>query len=105
MEKGSYLIAIVGGGGYVGKNIAKAFLRNGIGSKNTSISLLIVDQLISTETISQLSKVDSALKVQEKRSRLKYVNLDISNKSQVDQMFKDHRIDLVIHLASYGKLS
>lgn len=81
-------ILLTGGAGYIGSHIAVELLESGSG-------VVIVDDLSS----SSQAVIERIAKITGKRPH--FFKLDIRNKKKLDKVFKDHKIDAVVHLAGY----
>ena len=78
-------ILITGGAGYIGSHIAKQLL------ENTGYSIIILDNL-STSSIERVNTLKAIRK-------FKFVQLDLSEVSAVDEVIKTNEIDTIIHVA------
>ena len=84
-------ILVTGGAGYIGSHIIKQLL-----SFNTE-KITVVDSLCggTFDSISVLKKIFGS------QLELDFINLDISNIFNVDDLFKLNSFDAVIHLAAH----
>src|SRR5574344_1373015 len=83
------MILITGGAGYIGSHCATALLEK-------NIDILIFDNLSTghIETISTLEKIGN----------VKFIKGDLQNKSEIKAVFKNNKIDAVIHFAAFSQV-
>ena len=79
-------ILITGGAGYIGSHTCVELL-------NTGYDVVVVDNYIN-------SKPESLKRIKEITGKsLKFYNVDILNKEKLDKVFKENKIEAVIHFA------
>ena len=83
------MILITGGAGYIGSHCALALLKQG---KN----VIIFDNLSTghIETVESLSKFGN----------LKFIQGDLLNKDDLESLFKNNKINAVIHFAAFSQV-
>lgn len=84
-------ILVSGGLGFIGSHTVVELL-------NSGFNVIIIDNLVNS-SIQVFSKIIEIAKITDK-SRLKYYDIDIRNRIQLDNLFKNNSIYAVIHFAS-----
>ncbi len=86
------MILITGGAGYIGSHCAVNFIENAVDD------ILIFDNLSTghIETIEKLREIDR---------NVKFIKGDLKNKDDIDSVFKNYKIDCVIHFAAFSIVS
>ncbi|MCQ2022952.1 NAD-dependent epimerase/dehydratase family protein [Clostridium butyricum] len=77
-------ILLTGGAGFIGSYISKRFAENN--------KVIIIDNLL----LGYKNKIDCLNKTE----NIKFYNEDVCNKEKVNEIFRDNKIDVVIHLAA-----
>ena len=83
------MILITGGAGYIGSHTIINFLNNGIKD------LLIFDNLST-------GHIDIVKELQKLSASVKFVQGDLKNKNEIEEVFANNKIDAVIHFAAYS---
>jgi len=86
------VVLLTGGLGYIGSHIALELLNS-----NDNYTIIIIDNLINSsykmlETITQHKTTNN-------NNNILFFEMDMMDKHNLDSLFNDHKIDLVIHLA------
>jgi UDP-glucose 4-epimerase len=81
-------ILLTGGLGYIGSNICVLLLK-----EHSDKNIIIIDNLVnsSIERIKYIEKITN--------KKVTFYNVDLVNKNELKEVFKNHNIDVVIHLA------
>lgn len=79
-------ILVTGGAGYIGCHTCVELL-------NCNHNVIVVDNLLNScyESINRVEKITD--------KKLKFYNIDLRNKNDLRSVFKDNKIDIVIHFA------
>ncbi len=85
------MILITGGAGYIGSHCAVEFLNNGF-------DVLIFDNF----SVGHREIVEN---IQSDFKNLFFIEGDLKNKKDIDFVFKNHKIDAVIHFAAYSQVA
>jgi len=78
-------ILITGGAGYIGSHAVKLFIEKGY-------KVVVVDNLFRG--------YKQAIEILGKYGDLDFIQADLKNKSEIDQVFETHKIDAVLHFAA-----
>ena len=84
-------ILVSGGLGFIGSHTVIELL-------NSGFNVIIIDNLVNS-SIHVMTKIIEIAKITDK-SRLKYYNIDIKNRIQLENLFTNNSIYAVIHFAS-----
>jgi UDP-glucose 4-epimerase len=85
-----HTILLTGGLGYIGSHIAVQLL-----NCNDRFNIIIIDNLIN----SNIEKIDIIKKYNKNNYYLLFFKIDLLNHDEIDKLFKEYQIDIVIHLA------
>lgn len=88
-----YTALITGGLGYIGSHICREFLLN-------NYNIIIVDNLSN----SKINKLDVIHKYK-KNNAIHFYKYDITNFELLNEIFENHTIDIVVHLAGYKSVN
>lgn len=82
------MVLVTGGLGYIGSNMTKGLIENGY-------DVVIVDNLVNSniDVLHRLNKITN--------KNIKYYNVDILNKTELEKVFKENKIEYIIHFAAY----
>lgn len=83
-------ILLTGGLGYIGSHIALQLLNS-----KDEYNVIIIDNL-SNSSINKLEIIKNQV---EQHNKLFFFEIDLLDKDKLDELFKDYKIDIVIHLA------
>ncbi|KAL3288424.1 hypothetical protein HHI36_002870 [Cryptolaemus montrouzieri] len=90
----SNVILVTGGGGYVGSHTVVELL-------NANYSVIAIDNLSNCFSSDKHEKPESLKRVEKITSKnIIFYNVDIRNSSDLDKVFKKHKISTVIHFAA-----
>ncbi len=81
-------ILVTGGLGYIGSHTSVELIENGF-------NVIIVDNLVNSkiEVLDKLEKITG--------KKITFYEIDVCDKKKLDKVFKNHKIDGVIHFAGY----
>ena len=86
------MILITGGAGYIGSHTVINFLKNGIKD------ILIFDNL-------EVGHIEIIKELQKMSASVKFIQGDLKNLSDIENVFANNKIDSVIHFAGYSLVS
>ena len=85
------MILVTGGAGYIGSHCAVEFL-------NSGFDVIIFDNL-------SVGHLEIVKNMQTDFKNLFFIEGDLKNKKDIDFVFKNHKIDAVIHFAAYSQVA
>lgn len=85
-------VLVTGGLGYIGSHTVVELIVN-------NYEVIIVDNLVNSriEILNQIFKITG--------KKVKYYDLDVTNKNDFDKVFKDNKIDAILHFAAYKSVN
>lgn len=88
------MILITGGLGYIGSHIT-------VQLANKNYNIVIIDN----QTNSTINKLDKIKQLINKKAKIYYYNVDLKDELLIDNIFKTHKIESVIHCAGLKSVS